>query len=123
MSGSPVYVDDGGAKLVGAVSYGEYFTSNGLGLATPIEHMMALEDDFTIDPLSARLAKAVDLRAPLVVAGQTVRKVVVAPTTATARGVELDLGRRGHATAERASDRRRARRHRFGHRPQGRVRP
>ena len=88
MSGSPVYVDDGGARLVGAVSYGEYFTSNGLGLATPIEHMMTLEDDFTIDPLAARLAKAVDLSRPLDVDGQTVRQVVVAPTTATARGVD-----------------------------------
>ena len=88
MSGSPVYVDDGGAKLVGAVSYGEYFTSNGLGLATPIEHMMTLESDFEIDPLAARLAKAVDLGDPLVVDGQTVTQVVVAPTTATARGVD-----------------------------------
>ena len=92
MSGSPVYVDDGGAKLVGAVSYGEYFTSNGLGLATPIEHMMTLEDDFTIDPLAARLAKAVELRDPLVVDGQTVTQVVVAPTTATARGVDRTSG-------------------------------
>jgi hypothetical protein len=46
MSGSPVYVDDGGWKLVGAVSYGDIFTTGGLGLATPIEHMMALETDY-----------------------------------------------------------------------------
>ena len=92
MSGSPVYVDDGGAKLVGAVSYGEYFTSNGLGLATPIEHMMTLEDDFAIDPLAARLAKTIDLSGPLVVDGRAVRRVVVAPSTATARGVERTSG-------------------------------
>ena len=85
MSGSPVYVDDGGAKLVGAVSYGEYFTPNGLGLATPVEHMMTLEDDFQIDPLSATLAKTIDLNAPVAVGDRTVSRVVVAPTTRAAR--------------------------------------
>lgn len=85
MSGSPVYVDDGGAKLVGAVSYGESFTSNGLGLATPIGHMMALESDFQIDPLAARLAKTVGLSTPVVVGTHAITKVVVAPTAAAAR--------------------------------------
>ena len=85
MSGSPVYVDDGGDKLVGAVSYGEYFTSNGLGLATPIEHMMTLEDDFQIDPLAARLAKAVPFRTSLAADGRGISQLVVAPTTDAAR--------------------------------------
>jgi hypothetical protein len=45
MSGSPLFVDDGGIdKLVGAVSYGYWYTTNGLGLATPIELMAATED-------------------------------------------------------------------------------
>jgi len=45
MSGSPLFIDDAGTdKLVGAVSYGYWFTTNGLGLATPIELMSAAED-------------------------------------------------------------------------------
>ncbi|HJW76783.1 MAG TPA: hypothetical protein VJ787_14150, partial [Thermoleophilia bacterium] len=48
MSGSPVYVDDGGAqKLAGAVAYGSDFTTNGFGLATPIESMQAVEATLT----------------------------------------------------------------------------
>jgi hypothetical protein len=88
MSGSPVYVEDGGAKLVAAVSYGAYFTSNGLGLATPVEHMMTLEDDFDIDPLSAVLAKSIGLRAAIDVGDGVVSRVIVAPTTRAARRAE-----------------------------------
>lgn len=45
MSGSPVYVSDGGVfKLVGAVSYGDSFTLGGMGMATPIEYMSAIQD-------------------------------------------------------------------------------
>jgi len=88
MSGSPVYVDDGGAKLVGAVSYGEYFTSNGLGLATPVEHMMTLEDDFQIDPLAATLARTVALDTPVDVGERVVSRVVLVPTTRAARRVD-----------------------------------
>ena len=45
MSGSPVFVTDGGGdKLVGAVSYGDIFTTHDVGLATPIEYMSAIED-------------------------------------------------------------------------------
>ncbi len=59
MSGSPVYVDDGGTdKLVGALSYGDYFTLGGTGLATPIEGMAKLEDDYA-QPLLAPLSKPV----------------------------------------------------------------
>jgi hypothetical protein len=45
MSGSPVFVDDDGTdKLIGAVSYGDIFTRGGLGLATPIQDMIDIED-------------------------------------------------------------------------------
>ncbi len=45
MSGSPVYVDDGGTDtLVGAVSYGSDFSLRGTGLATPIEYMARAQD-------------------------------------------------------------------------------
>jgi hypothetical protein len=40
MSGSPLFIDDGGFKMIGALSYGDIFTLNGLGLATPIEYML-----------------------------------------------------------------------------------
>ena len=40
MSGSPLFIDDGGYKMIGALSYGDIFTLNGLGLATPIEYML-----------------------------------------------------------------------------------
>ena len=54
MSGSPVYVDDGGVdKLVGALSYGDMFTLNGLGLATPIEFMTAIQDTYPLSALRA----------------------------------------------------------------------
>lgn len=43
MSGSPLYVDDNGTdKLVGAVSYGNWFTRKA-ALATPIESMIPIE--------------------------------------------------------------------------------
>ncbi len=54
MSGSPVYVNDGGVdKLVGALSYGDWFTLGGLGLATPIEYMSAIEADYPVGALAA----------------------------------------------------------------------
>ena len=40
MSGSPLFIDVGGDKMIGALSYGDIFTLNGLGLATPIEYML-----------------------------------------------------------------------------------
>lgn len=40
MSGSPLFIDVGGPKMIGALSYGNMFTLNGLGLATPIEYML-----------------------------------------------------------------------------------
>jgi hypothetical protein len=93
MSGSPMYVDVGGVDtLVGAVSYGDVFTGNGLGLATPIEHMMTLETDFTIDPLAATNTRTVPLAQPVKTGGATVAKLLIAPTTRAAR--RLDPGPR-----------------------------
>jgi hypothetical protein len=78
MSGSPVYVDVGGIeKLVGAVSYGDMFTKGGYGLATPIEHMMTLETDFTSAPAPAPSLRSVQT------AGGT-RHLLIAPTSAAA---------------------------------------
>lgn len=58
MSGSPLYVDDGGTwKVIGALSYGDLFTLNGLGLATPIDAMKAVMVDHPVKA-SARSAPA-----------------------------------------------------------------
>ena len=87
MSGSPLYVTDPANhtdELVGAVSYGSEFTKGGLGLATPIEHMMTLESAMSPDALRAT-ARSVTLKRPLTVGGTTVRTLVVAPTDAAAR--------------------------------------
>ena len=49
MSGSPLYLSSGDV-LVGGVSYGDWFTSQGLGLATPIELMASIETDYQVGP-------------------------------------------------------------------------
>ncbi|TLM99380.1 MAG: hypothetical protein FDZ75_00170, partial [Actinobacteria bacterium] len=52
MSGSPVYVNDGGVdKVIGAVAYGEALTKGGTGLATPIEAMARLETAYPANGL------------------------------------------------------------------------
>ena len=94
MSGSPMYVTDPADhtdKLVGAVSYGAEFTKGGLGLATPIEHMMTLESAVSPDVLRAG-ARTVTLKKPLLVGGTKVRTLVVAPTDAAARAARTGAG-------------------------------
>ncbi|MEZ5124755.1 MAG: hypothetical protein R2826_00705 [Thermoleophilia bacterium] len=95
MSGSPLYVNDGvRERLVGAVSYGEYYTTNGLGLATPIEHMMELESRVAVrNSLDVRTAKTVRLSRSLAVGATTVTTVAVAPTTTDARLVAVRPGK------------------------------
>jgi hypothetical protein len=59
MSGSPVYVDDGGVtKLTGAVSYGSSFTLGGMGLATPIEYMADLQATYVPELVGSTPAAA-----------------------------------------------------------------
>ena len=90
MSGSPLYVEEPNTsteELVGAVAYGSEFTDSGLGLATPIEHMMTLESEVSAGPLTA--APAVALKRPLSVAGKTISSVVVAPTETAARALKV----------------------------------
>jgi hypothetical protein len=80
MSGSPMYVNAQGTdKLVGAVSYGDSFTTGYLGLATPVEYMTAMEDTFLPANGVTPLAKAVN------VAGRTIDQVLVAPTQSAGR--------------------------------------
>lgn len=80
MSGSPLYVEDGGeAKLLAAVSYGDWFTTGGLGLATPVEHMMTLETDY---PPSGTLLR---LPEPLTCTRGDIDRVIVSARKPAAR--------------------------------------
>lgn len=88
MSGSPLYVDDGSntAKLAGAVSYGDFFTTNNLGLATPIADMMVIETTYFPQlGLSAPLG----LRAPVITPTGVVSKIVLARNAAAAAAAAL----------------------------------
>ena len=72
MSGSPVYVTDGGIdKVVGAVSYGDYFTKGGTGLATPIDSMLQVQSSYA--PTFVRLST------PVVTTDGVVKDIIVAP--------------------------------------------
>jgi hypothetical protein len=72
MSGSPIYVDDRGTeKIIGAVSYGDYFTKGGMGLATPIEAMDSIK--------SAAVPVSTSLDTPLVTSRGVITRVIVAP--------------------------------------------
>jgi hypothetical protein len=82
MSGSPVYVNDGGDKLIGAVSYGAYTAGGGFGMATPIERMTTLEDFMSSDLTVRRLDAPVKTNAGLV------DRVVVARSRAAAAKVD-----------------------------------
>ena len=86
MSGSPLYVDiEGTDKLVGAVAYGEVFTLDNLGLATPIEYMTAIQDRYLVEaPSAASITRTTGLAAPVRVDGTTVRRVAVAPSRRSA---------------------------------------
>ena len=107
MSGSPVFIDEGGAPadddLVGAVSYGMSFTTGGLGLATPIEYMAAIETDHmgmsTLAPLSRLLnsaqtsRKTVALGEPVEThAAGSVEKIVVASSLKQAKAMKVGEG-------------------------------
>jgi hypothetical protein len=90
MSGSPLYVTDPDTstdELAGAVAYGSEFTDSGLGLATPIEHMMTLESQVSASPLAA--SRTVALKRPLSIAGTTITGVVMAPNAVAARSIKV----------------------------------
>lgn len=99
MSGSPVYVSDGGVhKLVGAVSYGDMFTLGGLGLATPIQYMAAIERDYPVEPLTSLTAPrppkpgTYSLTTPVRTDEGVVRSVIMASSAQTAANVGAASG-------------------------------
>jgi hypothetical protein len=87
MSGSPVYVVDRGTdKLVGALSYGDVFTTGYLGLATPVEYMAHMEDTFLPAAATTRLAS------PVSAGGRTVTSVTVVKSRRAARALHPRAG-------------------------------
>ena len=82
MSGSPVYVNvEGTDCIVGAVSYGDWFTLRGTGLATPIEYMTALQDQFGA---AGAQPAAVKLDRPVATSAGVVKKLVLGKAKAAA---------------------------------------
>jgi hypothetical protein len=101
MSGSPLYVGDPASPqpatdpLVGAVSYGDIFTTGGLGLATPIEYMIAIQTSHAAAmPAAAPAAHAESLRLarPVTTASTRVRRIVVSANAAQAESVQAAAG-------------------------------
>jgi len=91
MSGSPVYVDDAaGARLIGAVSYGDSFTLGGMGLATPIEYMSDLQAAYLKEPSS--IAGTYDLDEAVETGHGRLTSVVIAPSAAAGERVEAVAG-------------------------------
>lgn len=94
MSGSPVYVNvDGTDRIVGAVSYGDWFTLRGTGLATPIEYMTAIQQQYgsavgagnaAAASAGASTASAVTLDRPVATSTGAVRKLVLGTETQSA---------------------------------------
>jgi len=100
MSGSPIYIDDGGTdKIIGAVSYGEDFSLGGTGLATPIEYMAQEQDQYAASSLgtthvsaAASGSRTVRLATSVLTSSGTVREVVIAPTERAAQAVPSAAG-------------------------------
>lgn len=70
MSGSPIYIEDEGVdKVIGALSYGDSFSLDGAGLATPIEAMLQLIADYS--PRTRTLSD------PVMLSGRLIDRVIV----------------------------------------------
>ncbi len=98
MSGSPLYIGDPAHphpdttdSLIGAVSYGDIFTTGGLGLATPIEDMITVQTNSAAHATAATPAshaESVRLAKPVTISGTTVKRVVVAASAGKAKSVK-----------------------------------
>ena len=110
MSGSPLRVGNAAAPdndndaLVGAVSYGDIFTTGGLGFATPIDLMSSIETNYTVEPAAGAHAGAHTLASPLIKAAGPVlpktRTLALARPLKTAAGTfGTFIVARNHAAA------------------------
>ena len=109
MSGSPLFIGSASDPqpdtdyLVGAVSYGDIFTTNGLGLATPIDLMASIEN-YPVAPVGATLKSVGSPAAPqFEAAGPVLPKTrTVAPARPLATGagtIRRIVLARSHAVA------------------------
>jgi hypothetical protein len=96
MSGSPLYAGDPADPhpatdpLIGAVSYGDIFTTDGLGLATPIQYMIAVQTNNSAAKTAATPAshaESVQLAKPVTISAATVKRVVVAASAGKAKSI------------------------------------
>ncbi len=89
MSGSPfyVYVDGQPDQLIGAVSYGSNFTTGGVGLATPIEYMIAIEDAYLPPPPPPSTPRSLHLAKPVATDAGAIGRIVIAPSAAQAKKI------------------------------------
>ena len=91
MSGSPfyVYVDGQPDQLIGAVSYGSDFTTGGVGLATPIEYMIAIEENYLQlpPPTAPSKPRTLQLAKPVATDAGAIGRIVVAPSAAQAKTI------------------------------------
>jgi len=89
MSGSPLYVSDGGTdKLIGALSWGYYETIGGFGLATPIAYMAAIESNYAVVPTLAPLT----LETPVKTSGGLIDTIIMAPSLKAAGKIKARKG-------------------------------
>jgi hypothetical protein len=100
MSGSPLYAGDPADPhpatdpLIGAVSYGDIFTTGGLGLATPIEFMIAIQNNSASTKAATPVARArsMQLEQPVTTSSMRVKRVVVSANAAQAESVQATSG-------------------------------
>ncbi|MEN6357556.1 MAG: SpoIVB peptidase S55 domain-containing protein [Armatimonadota bacterium] len=83
MSGSPCYID---GKLIGAISYGQGFSKEPVGMITPIEDMVEAWDDNL--PKQASGYSAGTLSEPVQVDGKSVSSVMIDPFGADTKAID-----------------------------------
>ncbi len=82
MSGSPVYID---GKLLGAIAYGFDMADHTLGLITPAEDMVLVQQLAQAALAEKSAARPGAVPAGVTLSGQTIRSVALAPDPATAQ--------------------------------------
>lgn len=83
MSGSPIYVEASGTPhVVGALSYGDWFTLGGMGLATPIESMLRIKTRYAPD--------VARLRHPVITSKGVIDRVVITDSVSKLSGTIAD---------------------------------
>ncbi|MFZ5949555.1 MAG: SpoIVB peptidase S55 domain-containing protein, partial [Candidatus Rifleibacteriota bacterium] len=75
MSGSPVYVDN---KLIGGISSGWVMTDHTVGLVTPIEEMLEINQYPVMSSIEKSFETVWNLSEPVVIGGRTINRIIEA---------------------------------------------